>query len=126
MRHAAFRSSLNADLSEAVFSRTRGSPKKIYSVFNTVNNAFFVALEVEIIIPHFCNGGFLGLQPESIEGFIDDQAFSTLYDLARRPPPYLSCQYARPATHRKSEKRDNLPTGGGGPNYTTARKPGPL
>jgi hypothetical protein len=45
-----------------------------------------VAFEAEIIIPHFCNGGFLGLQPESNEGFIEDQAFSRSYDLARPPP----------------------------------------
>ncbi len=64
---------------------------------------------------------------ESIEGFIEDQAFSRLYDLA--PPPLPS---ARQATHRKIEKEKHLANGrrrggvGEEPNHPSARKPGPL
>ncbi len=54
--------------------------------------------------------------PESIERFVEDQAFSPSYDLE----------------HRKTEKERQLAQEKGGkrvgeePNHTTAKKPGPL
>ncbi len=47
------------------------------------------------------------LLPESIEWFIEDQAFSSSYDLAPPPPP-LSRQKDRPATHMSTEKDSQL------------------
>ncbi len=57
---------------------------------------------------------------------------AVVYDLAPLPPLSPIPTYARPATHRKTEKEKHLLTGerkvGGGEEtkYTTARKPGPL
>jgi hypothetical protein len=66
--------------------------------------------------------------PESIGGFIEDQAFLLSYDLAPALSP--AGKFDRRHTGRLL-KRDNLLTGEGegveeGPNHTTARKPGPL
>ncbi len=56
-----------------------------------------------------------GSNPESIVWFLEDHAFSPLYDLAPTPPPSpLSRQQARPATHRKTKKERELVDGRGG------------
>ncbi len=70
---------------------------------------------------------FLGAQPQNIEWFLEDKALSLSYDLAPPPPPNpASClsfpvRVAGPAYDVR---------GGVGvdeePNFTTARKPGPL
>ncbi len=63
--------------------------------------------------------------PESIERFTEDQAFSTSQDLAPFPPP--SPSPISKFDKKRPRKRDNLLTEGGGePNHMTARKPGPL
>ncbi len=67
------------------------------------------------------------MQSESIDRYIEDQAFSLSYDLA--PPPLFPVCKARPATHIKTEQERQLAVGGGGgggPNHTTARKPDTL
>ncbi len=51
---------------------------------------------------------------ESIEWFIEDQAFSLSSDLAPPPPPPISKLY-RP--HRKTEKGDKIADGRGGESY---------
>ncbi len=67
----------------------------------------------------------------SIEGFIEDRAFSRSYDLAPRPPPPSSPVSKIDRRHRKTEKERQLAAGPGEgvgeePNHTTARKPDPL
>jgi hypothetical protein len=64
--------------------------------------------------------------PESIERFIEGQAFLQSYDSAPHPLPPFSCQKAGPATQRKTDKESRFTDvkGGGGvdPNHTTTRK----
>ncbi len=78
--------------------------------------------------------GFWILQyTESIDWIKEDQAFSPSYDSAPQPtltlsPSPLSSKLDRRHTGRL-RKRDNMLRGEGvgeEPNYTTARKPGPL
>ncbi len=61
--------------------------------------------------------------PESIERFIEDQAFSPFFDLA----PPLFRQHVRPAANRKTEKERQLADEREGvgeePNYRTAIGP---
>jgi hypothetical protein len=68
-------------------------------------------------------------EPESIERFIEDQAFSPSYDLAPPPTPpisklslFLSLPVCRLPSYPTGEE------GGGGEeqNHLTAGKPGPL
>ncbi len=67
--------------------------------------------------------------PESIKWFIEDQAFSRLYDFDLAPPPPLPSVPSVPAIHKNTENWDNLLTEEGRegeePNHTTARKAGP-
>ncbi len=71
---------------------------------------------------------------QSFERYIDDQVFVPSYNrLLSRPLPTPSPSVSStPATHMKTEKRDNLLMGRGGrgvgevPNHTTGRNPGPL
>ncbi len=70
-----------------------------------------------------------GSESESIEWFIEDQAFSPSYDLA---PPPLSRQkvvsLAQSSCVSPVEMNDGRREEGVGeePNHTTVRKPGPL
>ncbi len=85
--------------------------------------------KVQILI----NIKILWLDPESIEWFIEDQAFLRSYDSVPRPPPppppisklslFLSPPMCR---HSPVELTDGLGGGRGAKSYTTARKPGPL
>ncbi len=64
-------------------------------------------------------------QPESIERFIEDEAFPPSYDLAppRPLPPYRVSQ----ARQNTETEKDLVDEGGGGElNHTMARKPGHL
>jgi hypothetical protein len=62
--------------------------------------------------------------PESTELFIEDQAFSQLYDLA--PPPLSRQQVVFPSQYSCVSPVELTDGGMGEPNKTTARKPGPL
>jgi|688.fasta_scaffold1139158_1 hypothetical protein len=66
--------------------------------------------------------------PDSIELFIENQAFSPLYDLAPPPPPLSRRKLYR--RHKERYLADGRWGGGGEcgeePNPTTARKTGPL
>ncbi len=70
--------------------------------------------------------------PESIEGFIEDQAFLRSYDSAPRPPlplplPSASCLLpVCPGQAYKYTNEKGWRGQGGKPNHTSARKPGPL
>ncbi len=73
------------------------------------------------------------VSPDSIECFIEDQAFSRSYDLAPRPPPPLRVSLTGDKDTERLRKRVNLRTGEGRkqgvgeePNHTTTRKPGLL
>ncbi len=72
------------------------------------------------------------LQSESIEWFLEDQAFSLSYDLAPHQPLPLYRQqvfsFLGLTVCRRSSSRTGSGTEGVGkePNHTTARKPGPL
>jgi hypothetical protein len=50
------------------------------------------------------------MKPPNIKWFIEDQAFSLSYDLAPPPLP-IFCQYALPASCRKTEKQSQLVDG---------------
>ncbi len=69
--------------------------------------------------------------PESIEWFIEDQAFSPLsYDLAPPPPP-LPSESSTGDTQEDWERETTADGRGGGvvgtePNHAAERKPGPL
>ncbi len=66
-----------------------------------------------------------GVQPESMEWFIEGQAFSSSHDMApSHPPPPFSHQQAGQATHRKAEKDWQLAVGwgrGGGGGGTKSK-----
>jgi hypothetical protein len=66
---------------------------------------------------------YIRLEPESIEWFIEYQAFSSSYDVAPPLPP-LSRHKARPATQRNKERQLAHGRGGEEQNYMTARKSG--
>ncbi len=83
-----------------------------------------------VFLPTLCV--CLGAAAESIEWFIEDQASSPSYDLAP-PHPLLPSQVSKlplslslPECYRSSLLTGEGGRGGGGPNHTTARKPGPL
>ncbi len=68
-------------------------------------------------------------EPESIERFIEDQAFSPSYDLAAPPTPpisklslFLSLSVCRLPSYPTGEERRD----GEEQNHTTARKSSPL
>ncbi len=71
-------------------------------------------------------------KPESIQCFIEEQAYSSSYDLAAYSlTPSFPSVSSRPAIHRKTEQGRHLDDGKGGrlgeeQNHNTARKPGPL
>ncbi len=77
-------------------------------------------------------GGWVreGCATESIEGFIEDLAFSQSYDLAPSQSHPLLLNWI--VTQRKTEKERKLSDGrrreelGEASNHTTARKPGSL
>jgi hypothetical protein len=70
---------------------------------------------------------------QTIDGFIEGQAFPRSYDLAPRPaPPTFPVTKLDQRHTGRLRKKDKSLTGGGGsgvgedPNHTTTRKPGPL
>ncbi len=70
---------------------------------------------------------------QTIDGFIEGQAFPRSYDLAPRPAPPTSLVTKLDQRHTgRLRKKDKFLTGGGGsgvdevPNHTTEREPGPL
>ncbi len=53
------------------------------------------------------------ISPESTEWFMEDKAFSSSYNLAPPPPLPFSRQWARRATHKKTEKERQCAGGSG-------------
>ncbi len=60
-------------------------------------------------------------QTETIEWFIEDQAFSLSYNLAPLPPPPLSCKVKHMNRQLVDGTGDGGKVGGGEPNHTMAR-----